>query len=334
VDWTKFIGLRELQLDFEPALSVSGHVPVPFVAGFGNLLAQLERLTELTALHVNGTTEHRELRAVICSSSLFPRLRQLGLSVTDESAAELWAVGRHDSLRRLALSGRLASNPWSTTPDVNSTVGASWCGLQSLDVRDVQFDEGALARLGRWAGLDSLRELTFSSCLLDSPGLSVLFESPQLGELQSLFVHGFDLHFRRKGRSNRFTGDNARSLVESRAVNCLQDVSLSDMRIDGRTAGALAGLAKAPKLQTLGLDSNEITHEGVHRLARAAWPADFGYLALSRNPISDRASDDLIRLLEQNPNLHVGLQGCRLSHRTNQLLRERFRERVFVDSTG
>jgi uncharacterized protein (TIGR02996 family) len=334
VDWRRFIGLRDLQLDFWPAITVGGHIPVPFVAHFGNLLGQLGSMTDLTGLHVYGPTEHHELRAAVCSSALFSRLRELGLSVTDESAAELWAVGRHDSLRRLALSGRLAANPWCTAPDSNSPAGASWCGLQSLDVRDVQFEKGALGRLSEWVGLNSLRDLTFSSCALDSHGLSLLLRSPRIRELRSLFIHGFDVHFRRIGGSNRFTGDNARALVESPAAPCLQNIDLSDLKIDGRTAAALAGLADAPNLHSLGLDSNAITDDGLQCLAGAAWPADFGYLDLSHNRVTDRAADDLIRLLEQYPKLHVGVQGCRLSHRTNESLRARFCERVFVDSNG
>src|SRR5262249_10230172 len=163
--------------DFQSTISVGGHIPVPFVADLRILLGQLECLTDLTGLHVNGPTEHRELRAAVCSSALFSRLRELGLSVTDESAAELWAFGRHDPLRHLALSGRLASNPWCTASDSSSPASASWCGLQSLDVRDVQFEKGALERLAEWVGLISLRDLTFSSCVLDSHGLSELLRS-------------------------------------------------------------------------------------------------------------------------------------------------------------
>jgi hypothetical protein len=157
--------------------------------------------------------------------------------------------------------------------------------LRSLHLGGDGLERGGIGHLVACPHLESLRELSLNSGLLDADCVAVLAGSTLMGRLTSLTLATSTY----LGQSHWAEGpqgvDAARALARSPMCRNLQTLNLSFDSVGDSGAGALAGSPHLSRLTALWLDRNGIGDAGARALAASASLAGLKVLVLADNPI-------------------------------------------------
>lgn len=293
--WVKALegsGLKSLVLHNNPLTELSALIESP-------LALQLRELDLFDSV----LEDHHAAALVLAESmSGLEVLELLGAGVGPLTAAALGAPSALPRLRSLNLGGSELEDE-----QVEALLGAQRPALSALNLNENQLTDLSLERLARHDSLIGLRSLNLWFNQIGDAGVSALFGSSRMSELEELHIGSNDevspevfaqeLAQVRRSRLKLLSmdglaleGEHMAQIAESEALACVEHLHLNHNPIGDVGAQALASSPHLSKLRTLALQSCQIGPEGVEALMRAPWAAQLERLELSMNPIEDRGA--------------------------------------------
>jgi len=194
--------------------------------------------------------------------------------------------------------------------------------LTYLDLSHNRLDRSDATFIADSPSWKRLTYLDLSSNQIGNLGLEYLARSSNLGSLQFLGL-----------ARNSLGRDGVQQLADSPFLDRLERLDLSHNLIGTFGAQALARSAKVldslPRLTTLNLKDNKIGDQGAAALAQSPHLARLTRFNLANNRITDAGA----RALAGSPSLGktlLDLRGNAISSRGQELLRQRFGEKVLI----